>query len=60
MFFLETRIVRKVLFCKIGCGRAYASESSRAEKEVIPDGYDSLYLRGIFYKKQLSGYVLMI
>ncbi|TPX35146.1 hypothetical protein SmJEL517_g02368 [Synchytrium microbalum] len=35
---------RRMLLCKIGVGRAYTADEARAEKDLIPDGYDSFYI----------------
>ena len=39
-------IIRKALFCQIAVGRAYVADEISAERESIPDGYDSFYIRG--------------
>ena len=36
--------IRKILFCKVGVGRAYSSSLEHAVKEQVPVGYDSFYL----------------
>lgn len=32
------------MFCKIGVGRAYVSDTGSSEKNGVPEGYDSFYL----------------
>ncbi|KAJ3127490.1 hypothetical protein HK098_006268 [Nowakowskiella sp. JEL0407] len=40
------KIVHKVLVCKVGIGRAHVCDDMLiAEKEIVPEGYDSFYLR---------------
>ncbi|TPX42567.1 hypothetical protein SeMB42_g05076 [Synchytrium endobioticum] len=35
---------RRMLLCRIGVGRSYVADEGRAEKDAVPDGYDSFYL----------------
>ncbi|KAJ3008755.1 UNVERIFIED_CONTAM: hypothetical protein HDU68_002967 [Siphonaria sp. JEL0065] len=38
--------IKKILLCKVGIGRAYVADEINAERQVIPDGYDSFYVVG--------------
>lgn len=36
---------KKMMFCKVGIGRAYVCDQVTAETNELPEGYDSFYLR---------------
>ncbi|KAJ3060300.1 hypothetical protein HDU98_003719, partial [Podochytrium sp. JEL0797] len=38
--------VKKILLCKVGIGRAYVADEINAERQVVPEGYDSFYVVG--------------
>ncbi|KAJ3284908.1 hypothetical protein HDU79_007752 [Rhizoclosmatium sp. JEL0117] len=38
--------LKKMLLCKVGIGRAYVADEINAERQVIPEGYDSFYVVG--------------
>lgn len=40
----STKMVKKMVLCKIAIGRAYVADPKSVTKETIPDGYDSFYL----------------
>ncbi|KAJ3087204.1 hypothetical protein HK102_011592, partial [Quaeritorhiza haematococci] len=41
----QRKVTKKVVFCKVGVGRAFISDEASAETGQIPEGYDSFYLR---------------
>ncbi|KAI8618567.1 hypothetical protein BC830DRAFT_1166058 [Chytriomyces sp. MP71] len=40
----ESPQVKKILLCKVGIGRAQVTDEISAEREVVPEGYDSFYV----------------
>ncbi|KAJ3396295.1 hypothetical protein HDU80_010029 [Chytriomyces hyalinus] len=40
----ESPQVKKILLCRVGIGRAHVADELSAEREVVPDGYDSFYV----------------
>ncbi|KAJ3096081.1 lariat debranching enzyme [Phlyctochytrium planicorne] len=41
----EMKTQKKLLLCKVGIGRARVSDSLSAERDAIPDGYDSFFIK---------------
>ncbi|KAJ3220698.1 hypothetical protein HK099_004099 [Clydaea vesicula] len=39
------KVVRKLLFCKIGLGRSFVCDEASVETKPLPDGYDSFYIQ---------------
>ena len=37
--------VRKAMLCQVAVGRSYVADESSAERDSIPDGYDSFYIQ---------------